>query len=275
MSVKTGACCIGSILLCIFLGYSFYHLVAKRGLGNRGDSDESSVDTNSPAAEIGQTDTGSFRMVENINFPSDGYSIFSILAFLVVAAISGVLLWCVYQKYLDWRASRDTPPDLEDIEPRGDPPPSYSRAERDADRERHMENQQRSRPSHGRRHRRWRRAHQEPEDDPEAPCPHPYHYGNHHEDDGLVDDQAQEYIRMQRRPQRGSGASSPMSLSPSQQQIPLASRPRMSDTEVRNLWMQYFNQGHIYTTSLPTSPSHQPVRPSRVLHNGRQLCVSP
>jgi hypothetical protein len=202
-------------------------------------------------------------MVENINFPSSGYSIFSILAFLVVAAAGGVLLWCVYQKYLDWRASNDTPPDLEDC----DPPPSYSRAERDMERERDMENQQRSRPRHGRRHRRWRRPNQEPEDAPDAPCPHPWHQG-HHEDDGQDDGQAQEWVRMQRRPQRGSGASSPMSLSPSQQQIPLASRPRVSDTEARILWMRYFNQGHIHT-----SPIH--TRPSCVLHDGQQfVCKS-
>jgi hypothetical protein len=235
MSIKTWACCIGSIFVCCVLTYSFYHLVAKRGLGNIENSHESSGDTNSPAAEIEQSDSGSFRMVENINFPSDGYSIFSILAFLVVAAISGVLLWCVYQKYLDWRMSRDTPPDLEDIEPRGDPPPSYSRAGRDADRERYMENQQRARPGPGRRHRRWRRANHLPEDDPEAACPHHFH-----EDDEGMDDQPQEYIPMQRRSHRGSGASSPMSLSSSQQQLPVASRPRLSDTEVRNLWLRYF-----------------------------------
>jgi hypothetical protein len=235
MSLKTWACSIGSILVCGFLAYSFYHLVAKRGLGNIENSNESGGDTGRPAAEIGQTDTGSFRMVENINFPSEGYSIFSILAFLVVVAISGILIWYLYQRYLEWRMSRDTPPDLVDIDPRGDPPPSYSRAEREADRERYVENQRRARPGPGRRHRRWRRANHLPEDDPEAPCPHHFH-----EEDEAMEDQPQEYFPMQRRSHRGSGASSPMSLSPSQQQLPVAARPRLSDTEVRALVLRYF-----------------------------------
>jgi hypothetical protein len=235
MSLKTWACTIGSILVCSFLAYSFYHLVAKRGLGNSENSNESGVDTDHPAAEIGQTDTGSFRMIENINFPSEGYSVFSILAFLVVLAISGILIWYLYQRYIEWRMTRDTPPDLVDVVPREDPPPSYSRAEREADRERYVENQRRARPGPGRRHRRWRRANHLPEDDPEAPCPHHFH-----EEDEEMEDHQQEYIPMQRRPNMGSGASSPMSLSSSQQQLPMGARTRLSDTEVRALVLRYF-----------------------------------
>jgi hypothetical protein len=252
MKILTGLCCIGSVLICITLGYSFYHLVAKRGLGHRGGSEDSNT---VPAGFTGsvQTDDGAFRMVENINFPSSGYSLFSILACLVAVAAGGFLLWVLYRKYLDWRANNDTPPDMPDLEDCS-PPPSYSRAERD------RESHQRSRPRHHRRHRRGRQANQAPD---EAPCPHPWHQ----EDD--QDDQAEEWVRMQmRRSERGSRAASPMSISPRQQQLPLAPRPRDSDTEARMLWQRYFDQGHIHTHP----------RPIQMLHGGgtqitrEQLC---
>jgi hypothetical protein len=161
--------------------------------------------------------------------------------------VVGFLVWVIYRKYLDWRADNDTPPDMPDLEDFS-PPPSYSRAERD------RENQQRSRPRHHRRQRRHRQAHQEPE---EAPCSHPWHQEDQ-EDDG----QAAEWVRMERRTERGSGATSPMSLSPRQQQLPLASRARDSDTEARILWKRYFEQGPRHIT-----------RPVQMLHGGReQLC---
>jgi hypothetical protein len=217
MTTLKGLCCVGSILVCVILGYSFYHLVAKRGLGNHGES-EDAVRVPTGSAETVQTDNGAFRMVENITFPSSGYSLFTVLAFLIMAAVIGFIVWVVYRKYLDWRADNDSPPDMPDLED-SSPPPSYSRAERD------REHQQRSRPRHHRRQRRHRHAFQEPE---EAPCPHPWHQEDH-DDDG----QAEEWVRMERRPERGSGGTSPMSLSARQQQLPLASRPRDSDTEAR------------------------------------------
>jgi hypothetical protein len=242
----TGLCCIGSVLMCIVLGYSFYHLVAKRGLGHRGGSEDTDQ-VPAGSAENVQTDNGAFRMVENITFPSSGYSLFSVLAFLVMAAAGGFLVWVLYRKYLDWRADNDTPPDMPDLEDCS-PPPSYSRAERD------RENHQRPRPRHHRRHRRHRQANQAPD---EAPCSHPWHQEDE-EDDG----QAAEWVRMQMRTERGSGATSPMSLSPRQQQLPLAPRARDSDTEARILWKRYFDQG----------PRHM-TRPIQLLHGGReQLC---
>jgi hypothetical protein len=218
------------------LAYSFYHLVAKRVLANTENSNEAGVDTGHQAPEIDQTDSGTFRMIKNINFPSEGYSVFSIMAFLVILAFSGFLIWYLYQRYLQWRQARDTPPDLVEVVHHEEPPPSYSRAERDADRERYVENQRRARPGPGRRHRRWRRANHLPEDDQDAPCPHHFH----EEDEEMEDHQEHgEYIPMQRRRNHGSGASSPASLSSSQQQLPTA-RPRLSDTEVRALVQRYF-----------------------------------
>jgi ABC-type nickel/cobalt efflux system permease component RcnA len=238
MSIKTWACTIGSILVCSLLAYSFYHLVAKRVLANTENSNESGVDTVHQAPEIDQTDSGAFRMIENINFPSEGYSVFSIMAFLVILAFSGFLIWYLYQRFLQWRQARDTPPDLVEVVPHHheEAPPSYSRAERDADRERYVENQRRARPGPGRRHRRWRRANHLPEDDQDAPCPHHFH----EEDEEMEDHQEHgEYIPLQRRHNHGSGASSPASLSSSQRQLPTA-RPRLSDTEVRALVSRYF-----------------------------------
>jgi hypothetical protein len=242
MSIKTWACTIGSILVCTLLAYSFYHLVAKRVLTDTENSNESGVDTVHQSPEIDQTDLGAFRMIENITYiPSEGYSVFSIMAFLVILAFSGFLIWYLYQRFLQWRQARTTPPDLVEVVPHQheEAPPSYSRAEREADRERYVENLRRAgaRPGPGRRHRRWRRANHLPEDDQDAaPCPHHFH----EEDEEMEDHQGHgEYFPLQRRSNHESGASSPASLSSSQRQLPTA-RPRLSDTEVRALVSQYF-----------------------------------
>jgi hypothetical protein len=254
MSIKVWACTIGSVIVCTLLAYSFYHLVAKRVLTDTENSHESGVDTvRQQSPEIDQTDLGAFRMIENITYiPSSGYSVFSIMAFLVVLALSGCLLWYVYQRFLQWRQARATPPDLEEVVPHQahhhqphhqaqhqaeEGPPSYSRAEREADRERYADNLRRAgaRPGPaGRRHRRWRRANQLPEEDQDAaPCPHHFH-----EEDEEMEEHG-EYFPMQRRSNNESGASSPASVSSSQRQLPTA-RARLSDTEVKALVSQYF-----------------------------------
>jgi hypothetical protein len=251
MSIKVWACTIGSVIVCTLLSYSFYHLVAKRVLTDTENSHESGVDTvRQQSPEIDQTDLGAFRMIENITYiPSSGYSVFSIMAFLVVLALSGFLLWYVYQRFLQWRQARAIPPDLVEVVPHQphhqahhqaeEAPPTYSRAEREADRERYVDNLRRAgaRPGPGRRHRRWRRANHLPEDDQDAaPCPHHFH----EEDDEMEDHQGHgEYFPMQRRSNNESGASSPASVSSSQRQLPTA-RARLSDTEVRALVSQYF-----------------------------------
>jgi hypothetical protein len=112
-------CAAGSVLLCGAMAVAFYHLVAKRGLGGRGD-DEQEVMPVGHTGTVQHDSGGGFRMVENINLPSSGYSLLSVLVCLVAAAVGGFIVWAIYQKYIDWRAANETPPDMdmEQISPR-------------------------------------------------------------------------------------------------------------------------------------------------------------
>jgi hypothetical protein len=247
MSIKFWACTISCIIVCVLLPYAFYHLVAKRVLTGAGNSE--SVDTvrqHSPETE--QTDLGAFRMVENITYlSSSGYSVFSILAFLVVLTLCAFLIYYVYQRFLQWRQARTVPPDLVAVVPQQahqqqphqeeDRPPTYSSAEREADRARYVANLRRAgaRPGPGRRHRRWRRAHLPEDDQDAAPCPHHFH----DEDDEEMEEMEMENLPMQRRSHHESGGSSPSSGSSGQRQLPTA-RARLSDTEVKALVAKYF-----------------------------------
>jgi hypothetical protein len=197
-------CGVGSLLLCGALATAFYHLVGKRGLGGRDTSETEAV----PAGFTGtvQHDAGGFRMVENINFPSSGYSLLSLLACLVAAAGRGFLLWAIYQKYIDWRAENERPPDMMDLEDMS-PPPSYSRAMRN---EQQQDARQRSRCRNPRRDPRRGQTHN-PYRTEDPACSHPFHSEGPEEDD-----------EWERRPRIRSEESS-RTTSP---QLPLA--PRVS-----------------------------------------------
>jgi hypothetical protein len=97
MSIKFWACTISCIIVCALLPYAFYHLVAKRVLTGTGNSNESVGTVRQQSPETEQTDLGAFRMVENITYlSSSGYSVFSIMAFLVVMTLCAFLIYYVY-----------------------------------------------------------------------------------------------------------------------------------------------------------------------------------
>jgi hypothetical protein len=207
-------CGVGSVLLCGAMAVAFYHLVGKRGLGGRDRPETEAV----PAGFTGTVqhdDGGGFRMVENINLPSSGYSLLSVLVCLVAAAVGGFLLWAIYRKYIDWRASIDRPADMMDMEEMS-PPPTYSRAMRNEQRDARQRSQCRNPrrdPRRGQTHNPYRT------DDPA--CSHPFHSEGPEEDDEL-----------ERRPRIRSEDSS-RTTSP---QLPLAPRVRGSDTEARLIY---------------------------------------
>jgi hypothetical protein len=247
MSLIKALCGIGSVLICVVLGTAFYHLVGKRGLGSRDTPETETV----PAGFTGtvQHDDGSFRMVENINFSSSGYSLFSVLACLVAVAGGGFLLWVLYRKYIDWRASNETTPDMTDLEDMS-PPPSYSRAMRN---EQQCDARQRSRTRNPRHHPRRGQTHNAYQTE-DQPCPHPGHQEPEEEDD---------WERMPRiRSEESSRTTSP--------QLPLAPRIRGSDTEAR---LFYAAASGFLPRHLPRLPVQSPQYNGGGVHINREQQV--
>jgi hypothetical protein len=244
-------CCVcAAVVFFVFgvLPVSFYFLRGRKEL-SVDTKPESPVQGKSPV--LVQTDNGAVRLMENVTYVSSpGHSVFSVLAFLLLAAMCTMLVYYVYIKFRKWKRAQaraaaaqqqvvvgaqqvvDIPPVPAVPAVPQDHPPSYSAAELQAYRDRivaHVRREGYSGPSRNRRRRR--------EPAPEMDCPH--HFDHHHgEDEGELEDMEAVDSGLNRQRARHRVQSprdieyrSTESPGTSQGSHPVA-RPRLSDTEV-------------------------------------------
>jgi hypothetical protein len=254
MNKKCCVCAASVFFVCGVLPVAFYFLRGKKELSVAKKPD-SPVQGQSPV--LVQTDNGAVRLMENVTYVSSpGHSVFSVLAFLLLAAMCTMLVYYVYIKFRKWKRAQARaaaaqqqvvvgPQQVVDIPPvpavpavyhGQDLPPSYSAAELQAYRDRFVANIRREGYSGPSRNRRRRR-----EPAPEMDCPH--HFDHHHgEDEGEMEDMEAVDSGLNRRARhrvqspRNIEYRSTESPGSSQGGHPVA-RPRLSDTEVMMVFL--------------------------------------
>jgi hypothetical protein len=245
-------CCVwAAVVLFVFgvLPVSFYFLRGRKELSVETEP-KSTVQGRSPV--VVQTDSGGARFMENLTYVSSpGHSVFSVFAFLLLAAMGAMLMYYVYIRFRKWRraqARAATAPEvvvgaqqMAGIPPvpavpavPQDQPPSYTAAEMSY-RDRIVAQVRREGYSVPSRNRRRRR-----EPAPEMDCPHHFHHQHGEDEDegecvdmeaidsGLNTQRARHRVQSPRVIEYRS-TDSPGTSQGSHQMA----RPRLSDTEVQ------------------------------------------